>query len=118
MDRLRELIPASTRGTLHAVSGPAIILLATWGVVNDSQAAAIVAAVIAVADLLLAMLHSESTVRSLVYPALAAGAAVLMNFGVAQEDLLAAVLGVAAAVLGGGVAARYTPRRDELAPAT
>ena len=117
MNRLRELIPASVRGTLHAMSGPVVVLLVTWGVVNDSQAAAIVAAVIAVADLLLAMLHSESTARTLVYPALAAGAAVLVNFGVAEEELLAAALGVAAAVLGGGVAALYTPRKGDPVPA-
>ena len=110
MTRLRELFPATIRGVLHAASGPLVVVLVAYGLANDSQAAAIVAAVVAVADLLLAMLHSESTLRSLIYPALAAIAAVLVNYGVADEHQLAALLGVVAAVLGGGVAARFTPR--------
>lgn len=109
MAAIRELIPASTRGTLHAASGPLVVVLVAYGLANDSQAAAIVAAIVAVADLFLAMLHSESTLRSLIYPALAAIAAVLVNYGVADEHQLAALLGVVAAVLGGGVAANYTP---------
>lgn len=110
IDNLRTMVPASARGTLHAASGPLVVVLVAYGLANDSQAAAIVAAIVAVADLLLAMLHSESTLRSLIYPALAAVAAVLVNYGVADEHQLAALLGVVAAVLGGGVAARFTPR--------
>lgn len=113
LDNLRLLFPASMRGTLHAVQGPLVVLIMAYSVVNDSQAAAIVAAVVAVVDLLLAMLHSETTVRTLIYPALAAIASVLMNFGVASDEQLYALLGVAAAVLGGGVAARYTPKVRE-----
>ena len=110
LDKLRTMIPASARGTLHAVSGPLVVVLVAYGLANDSQAAAIVAAIVAVADLLLAMLHSESTIRSLIYPALAAVAAVLVNYGIADEHQIAALLGVVAAVLGGGVAARFTPQ--------
>lgn len=109
LERLRVIAPASVRGALHQAAGPLVILLVAYGFTNSSQAAAVVAAAIAVTDLVLALLHSESTVRTLVYPALAGVAAVLVNFGVAQEHQLAAVLGVVAAVVGGGVAARYTP---------
>lgn len=109
LDKLRTIAPASVRGALHAASGPLVVLLVAYGLANGSQAAAVIAAVVAVADLGLAMLHSESTLRTLIYPTLAAVAAVLVNYGVADEHQLAAVLGVVAAVLGGGVAARFTP---------
>lgn len=107
--RLRSIAPDSVRGVLHSASGPLVVLLMAYSVANDTQAGAIVAAVVAVVDLLLAMLHSESTVRTLIYPALAAIALVLMNYGVYDEQLLTAVLGVVAAVLGSGIAAQHTP---------
>lgn len=110
LDTLRNLTPATTRGALHAASGPLVVLLVTWGLATDTLAAAIVAAVVAVVDLLLAMLHSESTVRTLVYPAIAAVAGVLIPLGVSNEEQVYALLGVVAAVLGHGVAARFTPR--------
>lgn len=117
MTRLRTMFPTTIRGTLHAVSGPAVVAIMAYGVATDTMAAAIVATVVAVTDLLLAMVHAETTARTLIYPALAAVAGLLMNLGVATDDQLYALLGVAAAVLGHSVAARYTPRVDlEQAP--
>ena len=112
LDRLRSIAPASVRGVLHEAAGPLVVLLVAYGLATDTQAAAIVAAVVAVADLVLATLHAENTWRTLIYPALAAIAAVLVTYGVADQDQITAVLGVAAAVLGSGVAARHTPERD------
>lgn len=109
MGTLRELIPASARGTFHSVAGALAVVLVAYGWANDVQAAAIVAAIVAVVDLGLAMLHATSTVRALIYPVLAAFAAVAINYGIADEHQLLAVLGVAAAALGAGVAANYTP---------
>lgn len=107
--RLRGVAPASVRAALHEASGPLVVLLVAYGFANDAQAASIVAAVVTVTDLLLAMLHAETTWRTLVYPALAAVGAVLVNLGVYDQHLVAAVLGVTAAVLGSVLAARHTP---------
>lgn len=107
--RLRTIAPASVRAALHEASGPLVVLLVAYGFANDVQAASIVAAIVTVTDLLLAMIHAETTWRTMVYPALAAVGAVLVNLGVYDQHLVAAVLGVAAAVLGSVLAARHTP---------
>lgn len=109
LKRLRGIAPDSVRAALHEASGPLVVLLVAYGFANDVQAASIVAAVVTVADLVLAMLHAETTWRTMVYPALAAIGAVLVNFGVYDQHLVAAVLGVVAAVLGSVLAARHTP---------
>lgn len=109
LERLRGVAPDSLRATLHEASGPLVVLLVAYGFANDVQAASIAAATVTVADLLLAMLHAETSWRTLVYPALAAVGAVLVNFGVYDQHLVAAALGVAAAVLGSVLAARHTP---------
>lgn len=109
LDRLRTIAPDSVRGFLHTVSGPLVLALVAWGLTNEVQAAAIIAAVVAVADLLLAALHAETTLRATIYPALAAVAGVAVVYGVFNEHSVVAFLGVASAALGGAAAARYTP---------
>lgn len=109
LNRLRTVAPQSVRGVLHTVSGPLVVALVAWGLTNEVQAAAIVAAILAVVDLLLAALHAETRLRSLIYPALAALAAIPIVYGVLNEHTVMAFLGVASAVLGGAAAARFTP---------
>lgn len=109
LERLRDLVPASTRRWLHIVAPALVTLIAAYGFTTEDRAALIGAAIVAVGDLGLAMLHSESTWRTLVYPALAAVAAVCVGFGIVEQDLATATLGVIAAVLGSALAAGYTP---------
>lgn len=106
----RRIAPDSVRGTLHAVSGPVVIALVAWGLTNEVQAAAIVAAVVALVDLLLAAINSETGLWASFYVALAAVSAVLVIYGVFTENAVEAFLGIIAAALGGATAARRTPK--------
>lgn len=104
-----DTVPAQTRGTLHSVAGAVIAVLIVYGFVNDAQAAAVGAAVVAALDLGLVLVYTRAAWRKALYPVLYAAGAVLAVYGVVSQNELGAILGVAAAVLGTQVAAQNTP---------
>lgn len=104
-----DKVPSDKRGYFHAIAGAAIALLATFGWVNDSMAAAIGAAIIAAVDLVLVLTYTRTAWRKALYPLLYAGGAILVLVGVANDAEIGAILGLAVAVLGTQVAAAKTP---------
>lgn len=110
---LQSIIPATTRGQVHAVAaaiGPALI---AWGALGEVQAAAVVGLIVAVADLVFSIVHSTSPARTAVYGLLAAVTVALTAWGFGTDAQWAAILAVAAPALGSGFGAANTPTADD-----
>ena len=111
-----DKVPADKRAYLHSIAGAAMALLATFGWINDSLAAAIGVAVVAAIDLALVLAYTHNAWRKALYPLLYAIGTILVIVGVVNELQVGAILGLALAILGTQIASSKTPvTRDALA---
>lgn len=107
-DSLRDLT-ADARGRLYALLAPLQVLLVTFGLLNDSNAALWVSVVTAVLGFTVAGAHSTATWRTWLYGIIGTAQPVLIAYGVFSDSQAAAVIAVVSAALGLGVAAAKTP---------
>lgn len=104
-----DKVPADKRGYFHTLAGAAIALIATFGVVTSNDVAAISAVAIAAIDLILVLMHTRTNWRKAAYPLVYALGGVLILIGIFNELQVAAIVGLAVAVLGTQFAAAKTP---------
>lgn len=104
-----DKVPAPTRGYLHTLAGAVIALIATFGIVSDSEIAVIGAVVIAAIDLVLVLIYTRAAWRKAAYPLVYSLGGVLMLVGIFNELQVAAIIGLAVAVLGTQFAAAKAP---------
>lgn len=108
-DGFYDAIAPDTRGYLHTVAGAAIALLATLSIISDLWATAIAAVVVAAIDLVLVLKYTRANWRKAAYPLVYALGGVLILVGTFNEAQVAAIIGLAVAVLGTQFAAAKTP---------
>lgn len=106
---VRNLIPASARGRIHAGAGALAAVLLSYGLIGDVEAAALAGVLVAVADLGLATLHARNKVRVAGYALAAAVTGGAVALGFMSEVQSVEVLALVAAVLGTGGAAALAP---------
>lgn len=109
IDWARSVVRPEWRERIYDAVGVVVVLLGSWGLVDDQAAATLAQVVLALVALLFAMLHATSEVRIALYGLLAAAQAVAALFAIGTDAQWAAVLAMAAAVLGTQVAAGNTP---------
>lgn len=106
---LRSVIPADARERYYVIVAPVITLLASYGLLEASTVSSWTSFVLSIASLLLAIIHSTSSIRTAFYGLLAAGASVLQVYGMATDSTISTVLFIAATLLGITTAAAKTP---------
>lgn len=109
IDWARSVVRPEWRERIYDAVGVVVVLLGSWGLVDDQVAATLAQMVLAMVALLFAMLHATSEVRIALYGLLGAAQAVAGLFAIGTDAQWAAVLAMAAAVLGTQVAAGNTP---------
>lgn len=114
----RRWLRPEYREKFYNVTGAAVVLLGGFGVVDQNAAATVAQLVLAVVALLFAILYSTSQLRLALYGVLAAASAVAALWSLGSDATWAAVLSIAAAVLGTQVAAARTPAPYDIVPAT
>lgn len=113
METIKNLIPASSRGTFYSCVAAVAPALIAWGVLDEVKAAAVVGVLTAVVTLVFAVLHSTSNPRTAVYLLLAALTAAMTAWGYGTDTQWATILGIVGPALGAGYAAANTPTTDE-----
>lgn len=113
METIKNLVPASARGTAYAVVAAIAPALIAWGVLDEVKAAAVVGVLTAVVTLVFAVLHSTSNPRTAVYLLLAAITAALTAWGYGTDAQWQSILAIVAPALGAGYAAANTPTEDD-----
>lgn len=103
LDRLRLLIAPEHRGYIHTLA------VAIIGFIGVTEGSLYVALAVAVFDLLLALLHSTSTVRTALYALALAAQPVALVLHLGNADQWTGALAILAAILGGALAAAKTP---------
>ncbi|MEV4127162.1 hypothetical protein [Nocardia sp. NPDC049707] len=107
-DSLRDLT-ADARARIYYLLAPLQVALVSFGLLNDSNAPLIVAAVAAVVGFTMAGANSTSTWRTWLYGVIGAAQPLLTAYGVFNNSQAASVIAVVSAALGLGVAAAKTP---------
>lgn len=113
METIKNLVPASARGTAYAVVAAIAPALIAWGVLDEVKAAAVVGVLTAVVTLVFAVLHSTSNPRTAVYLLLAALTTAMTAWGYGTDTQWATILGIVGPALGAGYAAANTPTGDD-----
>lgn len=113
METIRNLVPASARGTAYAVVAAIAPALIAWGVLDEVKAAAVVGVLTAVVTLVFAVLHSTSNIRSAIYLLLGALTVALTAWGYGTGAQWDAMLNIVAPALGVAFAAANTPTEDD-----
>jgi hypothetical protein len=108
LTKIRSVIPASARERWYVVSGALVTFLASWGLLEASTAPAWIGLVTATITLLFAVLYSTSTVRTALYSVLLAVQGVAGLYSILGESQWAAIVALAAVLLGTGTAAAKT----------
>lgn len=116
INKIRERVPATTRGKVYSVANAVIAALVVFGVLSSSLAPAVVGVAISVITLIYAILHSVSEWRSALYATLGAIGVLSVAIGVFSTMHVAALLGIVAPILGVTVAAANTPSGEEPIP--
>lgn len=109
LDPIRSAIPATARQRYYDVVTAIVGALALWGYLSASNTQLWLAVGINVVTLLFAVLYATNFVRQTFYSVLAAASAVAGSYGILNDVKWAAVLSVAAALLGTAVAGSNTP---------
>lgn len=109
METIKNVIPASARGTAYAMVAAIAPALIAWGVLDEVKAAAVVGVLTAVVTLVFAVLHSTSNPRTAVYLLLAAITTAMTAWGYGTDLQWESLLAIVAPALGAGVAAANTP---------
>lgn len=104
-----DKVPADKRGYFHTLAGAVIALIATFGFVTGNEVAAVGAVAVAAIDLVLVLMHTRANWRKAAYPLVYALGGVLILIGTFNELQVAAIVGLAVAVLGTQFAAAKTP---------
>lgn len=113
METIKNVIPASARGTAYAMVAAIAPALIAWGVLDEVKAAAVVGVLTALVTLLFAILHSTSGVRTAVYAVIGAVTAALTAWGYGSGAQWDTVLAIVAPALGAGYAAANTPTNTD-----
>lgn len=109
LDPIRSAIPASARQRWYDTVTAIVGALALWGVLSASNVQLWLALAINVTTLLFALLYATGSVRQLFYVTLAAASGVAGSYGILNDVKWAAILSIAAALLGTAVAGSNTP---------
>lgn len=104
-----DKVPADKRGYFHTLAGAVIALVATFGIVTGNEVTAITAVIVAAIDLALVLVHTRANWRKAAYPLVYALGGALLLIGIFNELQVAAIIGLAVAVLGTQFAAAKTP---------
>jgi hypothetical protein len=107
-DSLRDLT-ADARARIYYLLAPLQVALVSFGLLNDSNAPLIVAAVTAVLGFTVAGVNSTSTWRTWLYGVIGAAQPLVTAYGMFTDSQVASVVAVVSAALGLGVAAAKTP---------
>lgn len=110
-----DKIPANTRGYLHSIASAIFVLLMAFAYLTEGQVALVAALVFAAIDLVLVLMYTRNAWRQALYPVLYAGGSILAAVGVVNELQVAAIIGLAATVLGFQIAASKTPTTAAIA---
>lgn len=113
METIKNLIPASSRGTFYSCVAAVAPALIAWGILDEVKAAAIGGVLTAVVTLLFAVVHSTSNIRSAIYLLLGALTVALTAWGYGTDTQWATILGIVGPALGAGYAAANTPTGDD-----
>lgn len=106
---VRRWILPEYRERFYNTVGAAVVLLGSYGLVDGNTAATVAQLVLAAAALLFAILYSTSELRTAIYGVLAAAQAVAALWHIGSGPKWAAILSIAAAVLGTQIASGRTP---------
>lgn len=113
METIKNLIPASSRGTFYSCIAAIAPALIAWGILDEVKAAAIGGVLTAVVTLLFAVVHSTSNIRSAIYLLLGALTVALTAWGYGTGAQWDAMLNIVAPALGVAFAAANTPTEDD-----
>ncbi|ASE56541.1 hypothetical protein CHU67_00475 [Corynebacterium sp. LK19] len=113
METIKNLIPASSRGTFYSCVAAVAPALIAWGILDEVKAAAIGGVLTAVVTLLFAVVHSTSNIRSAIYLLLGALTVALTAWGYGTGAQWDAMLNIVAPALGVAFAAANTPTEDD-----
>ncbi|MFI7168530.1 phage holin [Rhodococcoides fascians] len=109
LDPIRSKIPATARERWYVIAGVISTLLVGLKVLDQATAAAWLSLVIATITLAFALLYATSTWRVGLYGLLIAVQGVAQLYGIFNGSLWAAIIGLAATLLGTATAAAKTP---------
>ncbi|OZC80545.1 hypothetical protein CH274_15355 [Rhodococcus sp. 06-418-5] len=109
LDRVRSTIPASARERWYVISGVIVTLLVGLKVLDQATAAAWSSVVVATITLAFALLYSTSPWRTALYGLLLAVQGIAQLYGILNGSLWAAIIALAATLLGTATAAAKTP---------
>ena len=112
----REIVKPEWRERIYDTVGAAVVVLGSWGLVDEADAAVYAQVILACVALLFAILHSTSNIRTTLYGLLGAVQALAAFYSIGTDAQWAGVLAMAAAVLGTQVAAGRTPILANLLP--
>lgn len=109
LDPIRSAIPATVREKWYVTSGAFITFLVGWKLLDESTAAAWTQLAVATITLFFAVLYSRSTLRTALYGILLAVQGVAQLYGILSGSQWAAIIALAATLLGTATAAAKTP---------
>jgi hypothetical protein len=109
LDPIRSAIPATVREKWYVTSGAIITFLVGWKLLDQSTASAWTQLAIATITLFFAVLYSTSTLRTALYGVLLAVQALAQVYGILSGSQWAAIVALAATLLGTATAAAKTP---------
>lgn len=109
IDRVRGWFPPGLREKAYNIAGTAVVALGAWGVIHDSSVAAYSQLAVATVTLLFAILYSTDNLRTALYSTLLAVQGAALVYSVGSNESWAAILSIAAAVLGTQTASGRTP---------
>ena len=109
LDAVRAKLPPAFRERAYNYVGATVVVLGAWGLADQNKAATIAQLVLAAVTLGFAVLYSTNTLRAALYGVLAAAQPVAALWAFGSADKWAAVLAMAAAVLGTQTASGRTP---------
>lgn len=109
LDPIRSAIPATLREKWYVTSGAIVTFLVGWKVLDETTAAAWTAFAVATITLFFAALYSTSTLRTALYGVLLAVQALAQVYGILSGSQWAAIVALAATLLGTATAAAKTP---------
>lgn len=112
---IRRWVRPEYREKAYNLVGAAVVVLGSFGMVDSNAAATLAQLVLALVALVFAILYSTSQLRVALYGVLVAAQATAALWSLGNDAKWAAILSMAAAVLGTQVAAARTPAPYDVA---
>ena len=116
LDRLQQLLPASSRETLYRIVAGVVMFLTGYGVIDGHQGALWSQLAVATITCLFALLYSTSDARAALYLVVGPLGAVLMAYGLISDTSWAVIVSSVGQILGVTTAAAKAVEVENLTP--